>query len=354
MSDVITEDGEVISNVPAMIDTATVSAIVRAEIDTQVSTAKQYPRSLKKVISNITTLATLDETTAEECLYALVRKGGGDSGNKPIEGPSIRLAEIAAQCYGNCRIDARVVSVNRQEKYVEAVGIFHDLESNMASSATVRRRISTKNGRVFSDDMIVVTGNAACAIAKRNAILAGIPKGVYRQAYLAAREIVAGNVSSLTANRDKAIKAFAAYGVTKDQILETLGVESEADIKVDHIATLRGMFATIKNGESTVEEMFAKPGPTHEVVQNPLSDDPAPQKERAATNPETPQQPTPPFDQAAADGDRNDGSQAQAAPDSSTSQSGAADSDSDFPGDQPSKGKRDLRKLMAEDDGGDL
>lgn len=72
------------------------------------------------------------------------------------------------------------------------------------------------------------------------------------------------------------------------------------------------------------------------------------------TNPDTPQQPTPPFDQAAVDGDRNDGSQAQAAPDSSTSQSGAADSDdTDFPGDKPAKGKRDLRKLMAEDDGGE-
>lgn len=271
MSDIITEDGEVISSVPALIDTSAFSAMVRAEIDTQVATARQYPRNLRKVVSNITTLATMDEYTAEECLYALVRKSR-DSDNKPIEGPSIRLAEIAAQCYGNCRIEARVVAVNRKEMYVEAVGTFHDLESNMASSATVRRRISTKNGRLFSDDMIVVTGNAACAIAKRNAILAGIPKGVYRQAYVAAREVVAGTVASLSVNRDKAVKAFAAYGVTKEQILETLGLESELEIKVDHIATLRAMFATIKNGESTVEEMFGKGGPTHEVVQNPLSD----------------------------------------------------------------------------------
>jgi hypothetical protein len=270
MNQMITEDGEIVNAVPALIDTATVSAIMRAEIDTQVATARQYPRNIRRVMSNITSLATLDEATAEECLYALVRKG--DGGNKPIEGPSIRLAEVAAQCYGNCRIDARVVAVNRQEKYVEAVGVFHDLETNMASSATVRRRISTKTGRVFSDDMIIVTGNAACAIAKRNAILAGIPKGVYRQAYLAAREIVAGNVSTLSVNREKAIKAFAAYGVTKEQILEVLSAESEMDIKVDHIATLRAMFATIKNGESTVDEMFGKNAPAHEVVQNPLSD----------------------------------------------------------------------------------
>ncbi|MGY4224415.1 hypothetical protein ACVMIH_001776 [Bradyrhizobium sp. USDA 4503] len=255
---------------PAVVVESAMPAMLRAEIDGQIATAKMYPRNVSRAIGNIKSLATLDEETAAESLYALVRKkkqqnrGGGDStdtANAAIEGPSIRLAEIAAQCWGNCRIEAHVVTVNKKDKYVEAVGTFHDLETNMASTATVRRRISTSSGNLFSEDMITVTGNAACSIAKRNAILAGIPRGVYRPAYHAAREVVAGTTATLSQNRDKAIKAFATFGVTPDQIFEALDVNGEADIRLEHIATLRGMFMSIKNGEATVEEMFAKEKP---------------------------------------------------------------------------------------------
>ena len=127
--------------------------------------------------------------------------------------------------------------------------------------------------------MINVTANAACAIAKRNAILAGIPRPVYRAAYLAARQMVAGDAKSLGVNRDKAVRAFAAFGVTPAQLLENLGLEAESDITLDHLVTLRGMFASLKNKETTVEEMFAKdqsergkPDPT----KNPLVDDKKP------------------------------------------------------------------------------
>jgi hypothetical protein len=267
------------SNLPAIAEISVMPMMLRAEIDGQIATARQFPRNVHNAIRNITSLATLDEETAAESLYALVRKKKSntrnaaavpDEHNKAIEGPSIRLAEIAAQCWGNCRIEAHVVSVNRNEKYVEAVGTFHDLETNMASTATVRRNISTSSGYLFSADMITVTGNAACAIAKRNAILAGIPRGIYRPAYQAARGVVAGTVATLSVNRDKAIKAFAAYGVTPAQIFEALDLEGEGDIKLDHIATLRAMFMSIKNGEATVEEMFAKEKPSADPDRNPL------------------------------------------------------------------------------------
>ncbi|ABS14269.1 hypothetical protein I6H96_02750 [Brucella anthropi] len=283
--EITTQDGEIVESTTVSVaaEGSNLSLIVRAEIDAQIVTAKRFPRVLSRVISNITTLATLDEETASEMLYALVRKKkqknknaqAKDEENKPIEGPSIRLAEVAAQQWGNCRIEARVIDVNRTEKYVEAEGIFMDLETNMASKATVRRRISTSSGFLFSDDMINVTSNAACAIAKRNAILAGIPRGVYRQAYIEARKLVAGTAETLSSNREKAIKAFATFGVTPEQIFEVLGVEGERDIKTDHIATLRALFATLKSGEATVEETFGKAEPDHKAVTNPLDDKPS-------------------------------------------------------------------------------
>ena len=40
--------GEVLdTSVPALIETGMVATLVKAELDTQISTAKQYPRSLK-------------------------------------------------------------------------------------------------------------------------------------------------------------------------------------------------------------------------------------------------------------------------------------------------------------------
>ena len=277
-NDLVTIDGEV---VPAgrEIDVSASVSLARAEIDVQIATARAYPRSVAKVIKRITELATLDEETAEECCYALVRRKKGareqDEDNKAIEGPSIRLAEIAAQAWGNNRSDARVIAVNRQEKYVEAEGVFHDLETNMATRAVVRRNIRTSKGFLFSDDMITVTGNAACSIAKRNAILAGIPRGVYRPAYRAARGIVAGTAETLGANRAKVYRAFASYGVTPAQIHELLGLGGEADVGLDHIALLRATFASIKNNEATVSEIFAKEKP-NDGVADPLGTTKAP------------------------------------------------------------------------------
>ena len=63
-------------------------SLARAEVDQQVATARAMPRSISKAIQNINTLATLDEESAQECIYALPR------GGKPIKGPSVRLAEI--------------------------------------------------------------------------------------------------------------------------------------------------------------------------------------------------------------------------------------------------------------------
>ena len=245
-------------------------SLARAEIDSQIATARKYPRSITRASKNIRDLVTLDKDAAAECMYALPRDG------KPIQGPSIRLAEIIIQCWCNARCDARVIGVDRIEKVVIAEGIYHDLETNVASRATVRRSIAGRNGQIFSADMITVTGNAACSIAKRNAILAGVPKTVWNRAYLDAREVVAGTIKTLAVSRDNAIAAFANFGVKPEQIFPAIGVAGLEEITLDHIPLLRGMFSAIKNGEATVEEVFnpRKAPSTHEKVANPLADMP--------------------------------------------------------------------------------
>lgn len=247
------ETGEVMSTALASFEAESAPLAVRlakVELDQAISTAKAYPRSLTRVRDNVSALVMLDEETAKECVYALPR------GGKPIKGPSVRFAEIVASQYGNCKVGSRVVDVNKFEKYVEAEGVFIDLESGMQRTARIRRKISDKGGRVYNDDMIVVTGNAACAIALREAILKGVPKALWRRAYEEAEGVIAGDIKTLAERREGAIRAFAAWGITPDQIFASLEITGMDEIGLDQIATLTAMFKAIKTGEQQVEDYF--------------------------------------------------------------------------------------------------
>lgn len=231
-------------------ETSLVVKLAQAELNQAVTTARAFPRSVARAMTNITSLATLDAESAAECVYVLPR------GGKAIRGPSVRLAEIIASQWGNCQVGSRVVAVDMVDKVVIAEGVFHDLETGMKRIAQVRRRITTKTGKLFDDDMIVVTGNAACSIAMREAVLKGVPKAIWRKAYKTCEEVIGGTVQTLTEIREKAIRAFAQVGVTADQIVAYLEVGGIADITNDHVVTLRAIIAAIKSGEQTVEDYF--------------------------------------------------------------------------------------------------
>lgn len=222
----------------------------QAELNQAVTTAKAFPRSISRAVSNILDLATLDEESAAECVYALPR------GGKAIKGPSVRFAEIVASQWGNCHTGSRVIAVDKFEKVVIAEGVFLDLETGMKRTAQIRRRIVDKYGKLFNDDMIVVTGNAAASIAMREAILKGIPKAVWRKAYAQCESVIAGDIKTLAERRDKAIKIFAAWGVKPEQVFAAIDVAGIDDIGLDEIATLNAIREAIKSGEQKVEDYF--------------------------------------------------------------------------------------------------
>lgn len=257
MADYITEDGEVVEvkELANLNDTSIATAFARTELESQSATARQHPRSIRNSINNILSMATLDEETAMECIYAL-RRGG-----KPIRGPSIRLAEICATFWGNCRDTATVVTIDRVNKLVIADGSFLDLETNRLTKSSVPRRISDKYGKIYSDDMIAMTGNAACSIARRNAILAGIPKGVWRKAVEACEQIIRGDAKTMVERRDAAIKALAHFNLSPEQVFKIMDVGGVEDISLDDLATLRVIYANLKNGEQTVEELLRSIAP---------------------------------------------------------------------------------------------
>lgn len=229
-----------------------VDAVERANVDSQVSTAKMYPRSIKRSIDNSIVMATMDSETAQSCGYALPR------GGKPITGPSVHLAKIIVSNWGNMRTEAKVVQIT--DKQIISRGTCWDLEANVASAFEVRRSIVNSKGQRFSDDMITVTGNAANSIAYRNAVFSVVPKAVVDKVYKAAQKFITGDLSDeekLIKRRTDAINYFNdEWGITEAEVIKLCGKQTVNQIKADEIALLLGMVQSLKDGDTTVDEIM--------------------------------------------------------------------------------------------------
>lgn len=222
--------------------------ITKAEIDAQVATAKAFPRSLKQFRDKAVSFATISESVAESCTYALPRGGG------KIEGPSVRLAEIVCSSFGNIRSGARVIA--NDGKTITAQGICHDLETNNCITVEVKRKITDKYGKTYNEDMQVITGNAACAIAYRNAVFKVVPYALVSDIQEEAKKVAMGTLETLPSKRGKAVDYFHSKGVKDEDLCRVLEVKSIEDIDLEKLATLRGMVTLIKNGESTIKDLF--------------------------------------------------------------------------------------------------
>ena len=227
-------------------------AIEKANVDVQVATAKQFPRNITRAIQNSIVMATIDPDTAQTMRYALPR------GGKPITGPSVHLAKLIVSNWGNIRAEAKVVQIT--DSQVVSRGTCWDLENNVATAIEVRRNIKSKNGQRFSDDMITVVGNAANSIAFRNAVFSTIPKAVTDKVYKAAQECITGDLSDeakLLQRRTQCLKFFLdEYGITEEEVIKLCGKQTVNQIKADEIALMLGIYQSLKDGDTTIEEVL--------------------------------------------------------------------------------------------------
>lgn len=235
-------------------ESGTLAILNSSEIDRQIATAHKYPRSIKRFRADMFDLVTLTEDVARECIYALPRKQDGK--RVTIEGPSARFAEIVAHSWGNARAGARVVDDTGD--FITAQGVFHDLQANVAITYEVKRRITDRDGRRYSADMIMTTANAACSIALRNAVLKGVPKAMWVDAYDAARKIILGDSKTLATRRAHALQVMQKFGMQADDVCTVLGVAGVDDIGLEDLVTLHGMGTALKDGDTTVERLIAE------------------------------------------------------------------------------------------------
>lgn len=248
-----------------------VSQISKVEIDMQISTAQAFPRHLPSVKKDILDIATSSIEIAESCSYALPRAG------KVFSGPSVRFAEIVASQYGNLRIGTRVVE--NDGKTITVHGICHDLQKNNSTTVEVKRSIlqwetkwnpvlkkSERTGKQvkMSEDMQVITGNAACAIAYRNVLFKVVPTAIFQEIYEQVKEVAKGDAKTVTERRMKAVEYFGKLGITPEHICKVLEIKDIEEIGLELLAVLNGMRSAYKNGESQLSELFPKEEPTKE------------------------------------------------------------------------------------------
>lgn len=235
---------EVVEAVPI----GALAAIEQGQISSQVATARAYPRSLKRFISELGAFATISQPIALSCQFSMPRDG------KRIVGPSIRFAELVAAAYGNLRCESIVAEPG--ERSITAYGTCLDLEKNLGVRVSVSRRITRRDGSRYGDDMIQTTSQAGVSIAMRNAILRVVPRALWSAAYEAAQQVAIGGSGSFEDRRTKAFEYLAALGCEQATILAHLGRERIEEVVLDDVLLMRTVASEIKSGQLRPEDAF--------------------------------------------------------------------------------------------------
>lgn len=245
-----------------------VAAQAKALVEARYTVALHRPRDLD----------TVRERLLKECrrpsfaAVARYRKPIGAG----VEGPSIRFAEAAIRCMTNITIETITVYDDREKRIVRVT--VTDLESNVPYSQdvtiekTVERR-NTKNGdevlrtRTNSQGNLVyiIVGTEDDILNKQNALLSKairtlgmrhIPGDLVDEAMWQVKET---QKNQDAANPDEAkqriFDAFADLGVKAAQLKEYLGHDAST-LSPKELADLRGMFAALRDGETTWREIM--------------------------------------------------------------------------------------------------
>jgi len=246
------EKNEQLERVSAeLVEPSALEAVSRAEIDVQIATAKRYPRSIVSFKRELLELATLDEETSESTYYSLERRDR-DGNLVKIQGPSIRLAEMALSSWGNCHAAARPVAVD--DRIVRAQGVCWDLQRNVRVSVEETRGIVTRGGRRYSEDMVNMTLRVASAIALRNAILRVIPKAYVDPVLEEAKKAAVGKGLTMEQRRKKILEQYSELGAKESHVLLLARRKGLDDISVDDLVHLKGLRTAILEGTTTLDQ----------------------------------------------------------------------------------------------------
>lgn len=223
------------------------------EVQAMVVMAKQFPRNQIQAMDRILNACTR-QSLAEGAVYSYPR------GGQNVEGPSIRLAEVLAQNWGNIDFGIREISQSNGESTVEAYA--WDLETNTRQVKVFQvphKRFAggkTKNLTDPRDIYEIVANNGARRL--RACILGVIPGDVVEAAVAQCGTTLAANVDLSEESIKKMLEAYSQYGVTAEMVQLRYQCRIEA-IRPAQFLELRKIYTSIKDGMSKASDWFAVP-----------------------------------------------------------------------------------------------
>lgn len=213
--------------------------------------AKKFPRDTNAAFTRIIE-SCKRITLAEKSMYSYPR------GKKTVSGPSIRLAEVLAQNYGN--IDCGVREIERRQGVSIAESYCIDLETNTRVAKTFEVPHEMKADNVMKkltdprDIYELVANNGARRL--RACILGVIPVDFIEAAVAQCKQTIArGNGEPIVDRVRKMILAFKDVGVNQEMIEDYLGHKMDTVIG-DEIAELVGVYNSIKEGNAKANDFF--------------------------------------------------------------------------------------------------
>lgn len=226
-----------------------------AEAQGKLIIAKRFPRDEARAYSAVMA-ACSRPALAEVAMYAYPR------GKQKVTGPSIRLAEELARCWGNMSYGLRELS--RKEGVSEMEAFAWDEETNVRSlqQFTVRHIRDTTGGPVkLTDerDVYEITANNG-ARRLRARILAIIPPDIIEAAIAQCRKTVEkGSDEPISDRIRKMVVAFSKFGVTADQVEARLGHKVD-ETTLDDLSDLNAIRNSLRDGATKVADWFTFTG----------------------------------------------------------------------------------------------
>src|SRR5580704_9369492 len=229
---------------------ASTEARVVAEVQAAYVIAKKFPRNQHESYMAIIE-ACKRPFMAEQAMYAYPR------GGTLVKGPSIRLAETLAQCWGNLDCGVREISQSNGVSVAEAYAI--DLQTNTRVTKVfhVPHKRDTKKGTTRLTDARDIYELVANQGARRlrACILGIIPGDVVEAAVERCATTLASSDVPLGEQVKKMVLAFDELGVKVEHLEKRLGHNLDATIPQE-IVTLKGIYKSIKDGMASREDFF--------------------------------------------------------------------------------------------------
>jgi hypothetical protein len=224
------------------------------EVKGQIFMARQFPRNVFQSEQRILD-ACKRPSLAQTAIYSYPR------GGQKVEGPSIRLAEVLAQNWGN--IAFGVKELEQREGESVAMAYAWDLETNVRQEKvfTVKHSRKAKGSIKKLDDprdiYELVANNGSRRL--RACILGIIPGDIVEAAVSECNKTITGNNKEPLKDRvAKALTAFKnQYRVTQEMVEVRFGYSADAFTEYDYLDLIK-IFNSLKDGMSKVDDWFDK------------------------------------------------------------------------------------------------